>query len=316
MTTIFYLLAYFAFAAFFALACCKIRGYLAASPLHVRWEIYPVPHEGKKAAYGGSFMENSDWWTKVRHVEHFYDILGIFKEVLLLEATFKHNHTLWFRTYPFHFGLYMLMGGSIILFFTVLAGLLGASPLWNPQEMEGFVTFIHNVLNSVVLIGALAIFGGGIALICRRMNDEGLAVYSSREHFLNIGVFVLFAFLTLMTWACNADYVILAATFMHNLLTLNFVPQESNLFALSMLLGFFVLLWIPLSNMQHLLLKYFMYHDIRWNDVPTQASVTNQNLIPDLLKKQVTWAAPHIAGDGTPKSWLDVAVNVPNKTEK
>ncbi len=26
-----------------------------------------------------------------------------------------HNLKLWFRTYPFHFGLYMLMGGTIIL---------------------------------------------------------------------------------------------------------------------------------------------------------------------------------------------------------
>lgn len=309
MTTLFYLLGYLAVAAFVVLSCIKISGYLQASPLHVRWELYPVPHEGKKAAYGGSFMENTEWWKQGRHVEHLCDILGIFKEVLLLEATFKHNNKLWFRTYPFHFGMYMLMGGTIILTITVLCGMLGASEIWTGMNMGGVVAFIHNVINAIVMIGAFGILGGGIALICRRRSDQGLKNYTTAEHYLNIGVFVLFAFFTLVAWAVNPDYAVLASTFIHNLLTGNFEAIESVSFVISMLCGFFVLLWIPLSNMQHLLFKYFMYHDIRWGDTPTAQSPKNQAIIPELLKKQVTWAAPHIAGDGTPKSWLDIATS-------
>lgn len=317
MLTVFYLLGYLAVIAFCVLSCVKIKSYLDASPLHVRWELYPVPHEGKKSSYGGSFMEHTEWWRGHRHVEHLYDVLGIFKEVLLLEATFKHNNKLWFRTYPFHFGLYMLMGGTIILVITVLCGLLGASEIWNAKAaMGGVVTFIHNVINAIVLIGAFGIVGGGIALICRRRSDPGLRVYTSNEHYLNIGAFVLFGLLTLAAWAVNPDYAVLAATFIHNLMTAEFTDLGSVTFILSMLCGFFVLLWIPLSNMQHLLLKYFMYHDIRWGDTPTNESVKNQAIIPELLKKNVTWSAPHIAGeDGQPKSWLDVAtsVNTPKK---
>ncbi|MCK7515284.1 MAG: hypothetical protein MZV70_72345 [Desulfobacterales bacterium] len=34
-------------------------------PLHVRWEIYPVQHETTaKVAYGGSYMEELNWWEK------------------------------------------------------------------------------------------------------------------------------------------------------------------------------------------------------------------------------------------------------------
>ena len=293
------------------LACTKIKGYITASPLHVRWELYPVPHEGKKAAYGGSFMETSNWWQSPRHIEHLGDIMGIFKEVLLLEATFKHNNKLWFRTYPFHFGMYMLMGGTIILLGTVIAGMLGASAIWGPVEkMSGVVNFIHNVLNSCVLIGAFGIVGGGIALIQRRLADQGLRAYSTREHFLNIGVFVVFGLLTLAAWSFNADYTVIAATFMHNLLTFHFEAIDSYFFILSMLCGFFVLIWIPLSNMQHLILKYFMYHDIRWGDAPTSDSAKNQKLIPGLLQRPVSWSAPHIRGNGLPKTWLDVATSV------
>ena len=260
-------------------------------------------------------MEGSEWWTKPRHIEHLGDIMGIFKEVLLLEATFKHNHALWFRTYPFHFGLYMLMGGTIILAITVICGLLGASEIWGDvAKMGGMVTFIHNVINAIVLIGAFGIVGGGIALICRRMCDEGLKVYTTKEHYLNLAVFVLFGLLTLAAWAFNPDYAVLAGTFIHNLILFNFQPIDSFFFNASMLCGFFVLIWIPITNMQHLLLKYFMYHDIRWGDRPLGESKKDQETITnELLKYKVSWSAEHIAGDGSPKTWLDVATSVNKK---
>ena len=64
MTILFYILGYLAVAGFICMAYLKIRSYMAASPLHVRWELYPVPHEGSKTVYGGSFMEEKDWWTQ------------------------------------------------------------------------------------------------------------------------------------------------------------------------------------------------------------------------------------------------------------
>ena len=33
-------------------------------PLNMRWEIYPIPHEGARSAYGGSKLEETDWWKK------------------------------------------------------------------------------------------------------------------------------------------------------------------------------------------------------------------------------------------------------------
>ena len=114
MTTLFYILGYLAVVGFICLAYLKIKAYMAASPLHVRWELYPVPHEGPKAAYGGSFMEEKEWWTKPRHISHWGDIKGILVEVLFLHATLEHNQKLWFRTYPFHVGMYMLDRKSVV----------------------------------------------------------------------------------------------------------------------------------------------------------------------------------------------------------
>ena len=45
-----------------SLAACIVRGLrYARAPMHLRWELYPVPHEeAKRAAYGGSRYEDTD----------------------------------------------------------------------------------------------------------------------------------------------------------------------------------------------------------------------------------------------------------------
>ena len=82
MTALFYLLGYLAFIGFISLAIRRLRTFRKATPLHVRWELYPVPHEGDKAKHGGSYMEEVDWWKKKRHLSHLEDIKGILEEVL------------------------------------------------------------------------------------------------------------------------------------------------------------------------------------------------------------------------------------------
>lgn len=307
MYTIFYLLGYLAVIGFICLAILKIHGYIKASPLHIRWELYPVPHEGpKRAAYGGSYMEETNWWTKPRHVDHWMDIKSMLMEILCLESTFHNNLPLWIRTYPFHLGMYALMGGTILLLFSVILQIFGVSP------DAGFIIFVANVINAIVLVGACGIAGGGIALILRRMHDKGLERYTTREHYFNLGAFVAFALLTLCAWAFNPSYYQVAGQFIYNLLTFNFQPLGSTWFVWSMLAGFVVLIWIPITNMRHLLIKYFMYHDIRWGDTATVWSEKNRQLINDMLQYNVTWSADHIADKNKPnETWVDVATTNP-----
>lgn len=306
MTTLFYILAYLAVIGFVATAAIKVKGYLAASPLHVRWELYPVPHEGPKGSYGGSFMEETDWWTKPRHIDHMGDLKALLEEVLFLHATFTHNLKLWFRTYPFHFGLYMLMGGTIILVVAAFLRLFGMNP------DGGFLTFVHNVINAISLLGMFGIIGGGIGLICRRLHDEGLRKYSTPEHFFNLGVFIVFALVGLVAWAFNPSFARMSGDFIYNLLTFNFADINSTTFVIHMLFGFFVLIWIPMTHMGHLLFKYFTYHDIRWGDTPTDFSQKNNEKMKQALQFKVSWAADHINGQGT-KTWLDIATESPKK---
>jgi hypothetical protein len=129
-------------------------------------------------------------------------------------------------------------------------------------------------------------------------------------------VFVLFGALGLAAWATTPSFFELARTFMYNLLTFHFAPQTNVLFSLHLLVGFFLLIWIPMTHMGHVFMKYFTYHDIRWGDEPTSSSPKNQQKIMDALKFNVTWSADHIAGDGQPKTWVDVATTNPAAPKK
>lgn len=303
MTTLFYLLGYLGVIGFAATAFIKIKKYIKDTPLHVRWEIYPIPHEGARAKHGGSYMEETEWWTKKRQIHHGDDLIALLKEVLFLESTFHHNRPLWYRTYPFHVGLYMLMGGAIILFLVAFLRLFGMNP------NGGFLTLVGYLIEIMSFVGMIGIIGGGIGLIARRISDPGLRMFSTPEHFFDIGLFVLFGVTGLATWVTNHSFATLASNFMYNMLTFHWAPLGSGGFSFHMIIGFFLMFWIPLTFMSHILLKYFFYHDIRWEDVATPESKKNQAIINKALQYHVTWAAPHMNPNGESKTWVDIATS-------
>ena len=121
MTTLAYVAAYLGIV-FFALACIARFMMWAKMPMHMRWELYPVAHEGGgKAAYGGSYLEESEWWKKKREVSLWGEISVMVPEILFLVALREHNKKLWTRSFPFHFGLYLVGGATALL---ILGGLV------------------------------------------------------------------------------------------------------------------------------------------------------------------------------------------------
>jgi hypothetical protein len=66
--------------------------------------------------------------------------------------------------------------------------------------------------------------------------------------------------------------------------------------------------YIPLTHMSHFFTKWFMYHDIRWSDEPNFRGGKIEKKVGKLLEYPVSWAAPHIRGDGK-KNWVDVATS-------
>ena len=109
MSSVLLVITYASLAVFFAAIAAKSVK-LSRLPIHLRWELYPVAHERGRASYGGSYLEESDWWTKPRHSSLVGELKVMIPEILLLAAVWEHNRKHWLRSFPFHFGLYLSAG--------------------------------------------------------------------------------------------------------------------------------------------------------------------------------------------------------------
>ena len=72
--------------------------------------------------------------------------------------------------------------------------------------------------------------------------------------------------------------------------------------------------YIPLTHMSHFVAKYFTYHSIRWDDMPSARADDIRKKIAEYLAYRPGWSAPHIRGDGK-KTWVDIATANPNIEE-
>jgi len=130
------------------------------------------------------------------------------------------------------------------------------------------------------------------------------------EHFFNLGAFVVLGALGLLAWLGNPSFFELGKNFLANALRFQFVDPGSAMFSLYLILGFALAAYVPATHMGHFFMKYFLYHDIRWGDQPTQDNLATQEKIGSMLNFHVSWSAPHIKGDGK-KTWAEVATTNP-----
>lgn len=302
MSTFAYIVAYLGILTFLGIIGWKVSSYLKR-PMHVRWELYPVAHEESfRVAYGGSYLEESGWWQKKQKASMWGSIKGILVEFSVLHSTWTNNRPLWYRSYPFHLGLYILVCTVALAVFEAILALLGVGS-------NAFMSFIDGLgsLSSILAFGLIAF--GSAALIHRRVSQADLRAYSTPEHFFNLGAFLCLAILGLAAWVDTPHFFGTLSTFVMGLLSFNFVPLKP-VFALLMIWMFLLMGYIPATHMAHFFMKYFLYHDIRWGDQPTQDNPATQRKINAVLGYHVDWKAAHIAGDGS-KTWAEVATTNP-----
>jgi nitrate reductase gamma subunit len=294
-----YIIAYASIITFLIAVITRINAYID-KPVHVRWELYPVAHEGgDRAAYGGSYMEDVDWWEKKREISRINELKYMIPEILCLKACLEHNRRLWYRTYPFHLGLYLISGFIALMVIGALGQLAGSA--------SGVFALTNSLASLLGPLGLILCIIGALGLVHMRSTDEGLKNYSTSEHFFNLAAFIAAAFVGLLTWfAVDSDFGMIRK-FIVDLMTFNYVEITDPLFALDMALAFLLIAYIPNTHMAHFFMKYFLYHDIRWGDEPNVDSPSTDAKIGVVLNYPVTWAAPHIAVTPDRKTWAQVA---------
>jgi len=275
-------------------------------PMHVRWELYPVAHEGGgRAAYGGSYLENSDWWTKDREVSLFGEVKVMVPEIMFLVALKEHNRKLWTRSFPFHFGLYLVATCTVLM---IAAGVLGVVV---PGAMAGGLGAVFRALIPVTGYAGLVLGLVGAVGLLHRRRSKPLRDYTAPMDVINlVFFFVVFGFALATALVVDRDFSIVSE-FVTNLATFNVAAlpgagPAASLPLISAILLAALVAYIPLTHMSHFVGKYFAYHAIRWADEPNLQGGDQEPVIQELLNQPVSWSAPHIKGDGK-KTWLDVA---------
>ena len=303
MSSVAHVIAYLSLIIFLVAVVAKIVAYLKR-PIHVRWELYPVAHETPdRAAYGGSFMEDVDWWKKERKSNTLGELKFMLPEILLLRGVFESNKKLWLVSFPFHFGLYLLMGFAGLLMFGVI---MTAAKVSVSAGATGFGALVHTATSVVGPVGMILAFVGAAGLLLRRLMDRDLKNYSSLGHTFNLGLFLLTLGVAFITWQVVDNDFSMLQLFVYSLFTGKFMTFGSTLFAVQVILIFGLLAYIPLTHMSHFFMKYFLWHDIRWGDEPNVNHPETDKKIVAALGQTVTWSAEHIHADGK-KNWVEVA---------
>jgi nitrate reductase gamma subunit len=264
-------------------------------PVHLRWELAPIPHEKGKGRYGGSYLEEYEWWNKPQRRSHIAPIIYMAKEIFLLRGVWEHNRALWPLTFAFHIGIYLIVA---MLFLSVLNAvfIIAKVPLYVLSVSLGIASIFAL---AGYLLGSL----GAIGLICKRAFDSNLRPFNTITKYFNL-VFLGAVFISgACAWFLSPDFASEMSLFIKGLITLDAGVALTLSLSLHIVISLLFVLYLPWTDMIHFVAKYFTYHEIRWDDAPQGEKMERE--LRGLLAQPVSWSAAHVKADGK-KNWVDI----------
>jgi nitrate reductase gamma subunit len=297
------LLTYLSGVVFVVVFAAKIWKY-KSMPMHVRWELYPIPHAGK--AWGGSFLEEVDYWKKTRHKNRLAQYKFMIPEILLIRALYEDNRRLWNWSFPFHAGLYLCIGGLVLLVIGAILQVVGLQP-----AHSALASLVQSLTVIFAVIGYILGTVGIVGLIVKRMTDPVLKDFTSGIDHLNLAWLGALFVTGFLVWLTDPQFAV-SRGYLVSLIAFRPMPTEMNglhVINLLLFLGFWA--YFPFTHMTHMVSKYFMWDKVKWDDDPNIGDAGMDEKIRTYLAYPVTWSAPHIGAEGGKKTWAEVATRNP-----
>jgi len=279
----------------FVIACGWRALKWARAPEHLRWDLYPVAHEPGRD-HGGSHLEQKDWWTRPRRKSHWGEASFMMLEILLLRGVWENNRKVWWGSFPFHWGLYLLVLTTV--------GLLLAATGLVPGPWQAALAVAGTLGGGMTAVGALI-------LIVVRSTDPRLRPCTSPLDRLNLALLVVLGALSAAV-AVMPGGMEAAAVAVAQLARLR-PPRVFFLLGLQMTIAALFLFYLPFTRMVHFFAKYFTYHRVRWDDREVVPGSVLEKRLRAYLNFGVTWSGEHIQ---TGKTWLEVATTPPEEPKK
>jgi nitrate reductase gamma subunit len=310
MNALLYLVTY-ASVLVFVIGCAVRALHYSRTPVHLRWELYPVPHEeARRAAHGGSYFETADWWIEPSHYNLLGELKALLLEVLFLKGCWEFNRKLWFRSFPFHFGLYLLITSGALL---ALSGLFA---IFLPGLMAGALgTALQWLYGIIGILGFLLSILGALGLLVRRLTDPQLKIYTVGGDVFNLVFFIasfgVFSAGYIVRPESAPDMLVLSK----GLFTFDTSLEIPPMLTAGLLMIGILAAYIPMTHMSHFIAKYFTYHSVRWDDTINRRGGSLEAKLAEVLNFRPTWAAAHMKADGK-RTWAEIAKINPAQGEK
>ncbi len=304
-----YIATYVSFFLVIALYSYKIWK-VAKLPFHLRWELYPVPHE-KAYKYGGSYLEEPEWWTKTHERSYLRRIIYMFKRYFLLDGYFDRSKGYWFSLYPWHIGFYLivLFHGMAFLGALILAT-SDISVSGGSSNVLGVLVYYATI---VIAVGSFTLGSiGSIGLLIQRLSNKGLKTFASPQNYFNYVFFLAMFMSGLVAWIGYDPTFVHYREFWEGLITIDYTTVEAATYIHIILFSLF-LIYLPFTRSTHYIIILLAYLGVLWNDKPNLRGGEMEKDIAVQLEKRVHWSAPHIQ---TGKKWSEVATEVVTEGDK
>jgi nitrate reductase gamma subunit len=269
----------------------------ASAPVHMRWELYPVAHEKGRHHYGGSIFEEPDWWTKPRAIDHVNEVREMAHEILLLKGVRLNNRRLWVWSFPFHIGLYLVVGWLALLVVGAIFELAGVA--------TGSAHAIVRLLGIAAGYAGMVLTAvGSIGLFGFRTGNADMRRFNAPADYLHLLWFAGAAIFGLVAYGLYDPGFDGLRSFTVDSIALRAAPPLPAAVTIAVVAGMLLVAYIPFTRMIHFAAKYFLYHEVRWSDEPLVRGGKIESRVKAALNYGVGWSADHIQ---TGKTWAEVA---------
>lgn len=240
-------------------------------PRPLRWDLYPIPRGPlDRQRYGGSYFEDTDWWTRSAHRLSRNEPLFVLKEILFLKSVYENFHQLWLWSWLLHWGLYLYIAATAL----------------------GLLAVVASVVQLLYFLATLTGFFGAAGLLALRLAHPRLRGYSPRATVFNL--LLLGSLFATGAVAANQGLSFPAA------LSTSSLAINAHLAVVAFFLGY-----LPFTHMTHAFMKFFTWHQVRWDDRASTYDPSASATLAAHLELPITWSAPHVASNGK-RSWRDV----------
>jgi len=268
---------------------------IVRQPVHLRWELAPIPHDKGKAKYGGSYLEDYEWWRKKRRKSLSGVIFYMAGEIFLLKGVWKNNRSLWPFSFALHTGIYLFILVLVLYLINAIFTITG-TPLAVQNVFRGITAF-------AAALGCITGSLGAVGLILKRLLDTNLRNFSSLATYFRL-IWLAAVFISggiAMLYADN--YASEMSLFVKDIITLNSAVTVPAVSSVHIVISLLFIVYLPFTDMAHFITKYFTYHAVRWDDDPQNKRMVEK--IRNLAAQPVTWSAEHAGADGG-KNWTDL----------